>query len=164
MSVLMFQACYGITTIPSGSWLCRTCTLGIKPPCELCPNKGGAMKSTRTGTKWAHVSCALWIPEVSIGDVEKMEPITKISSIPVSEPSFVLGTKSHCFYFQPSRWSLVCVLCKEKMGACIQCSVKTCKTAYHVTCAFKHNLEMRAIIEDENAEDGVKLRVRYFIL
>lgn len=27
-----------------------------------------------------------------------------------------------------------------------------------MTCAFKHNLEMRAIIEDENAEDGVKLR------
>ena len=47
------------------------------------------------------------------------------------------------------------------MGACIQCSVKTCKTAYHVTCAFKHNLEMRAIIEDENAEDGVKLRVSF---
>ena len=43
------------------------------------------MKSTRTGHKWAHVSCALWIPEVSIGDVEKMEPITKISCIPVSE-------------------------------------------------------------------------------
>ena len=41
------------------------------------------MKSTRTGQKWAHVSCALWIPEVSIGCVEKMEPITKISSIPV---------------------------------------------------------------------------------
>ena len=43
------------------------------------------MKSTRTGHKWAHVSCALWIPEVSIGDVEKMEPITKISCIPVSK-------------------------------------------------------------------------------
>jgi hypothetical protein len=42
------------------------------------------MKSTRTGQKWAHVSCALWIPEVSIGCVERMEPITKISSIPVS--------------------------------------------------------------------------------
>ena len=60
---------------------------------------------------------------------------------------------------QPSRWSLVCVLCKERNGSCIQCSVKTCKTAYHVTCAFKNNLEMRAIIEDEQAEDGVKLRV-----
>jgi len=139
-NICVHQACYGITTIPSGSWLCRTCILGIKPPCELCPNKGGAMKSTRTGSKWAHVSCALWIPEVSIGCVEKMEPITKISSIP------------------QSRWSLLCVLCKERMGSCIQCSVKTCKTAYHVTCAFKHNLEMRAIIEDESAEDGVKLR------
>ena len=53
----------------------------------------------------------------------------------------------------------MCVLCKERVGACIQCSVKTCKTAYHVTCAFKKGLEMRAIIEDENAEDGVKLRV-----
>ncbi len=54
----------------------------------------------------------------------------------------------------------MCVLCKERVGSCIQCSVKTCKTAYHVTCAFKRGLEMRAIIEDENAEDGVKLRVR----
>ncbi|KAG6453412.1 hypothetical protein O3G_MSEX008140 [Manduca sexta] len=98
------------------------------------------MKCTPTGQKWAHVSCVLWIPEVSIGCAEKMEPITKISSIPAS------------------RWSLVCVLCRERKGACIQCSVKTCKTAYHVTCAFKHGLEMRAIIEDENADDGVKLR------
>ena len=45
---------------------------------------GAAMKSTKSGQKWAHVSCALWIPEVSIGCVNKMEPITKIPSIPVS--------------------------------------------------------------------------------
>ena len=115
------------------------------------------MKSTRTGSKWAHVSCALWIPEVSIGDVEKMEPITKISCIPVRFHWSEFVRK--CFFFQPSRWSLKCVLCKESNGSCIQCSVKTCKTAYHVTCAFKYNLEMRAIIEDEQAEDGVKLRV-----
>ncbi|XP_059079070.1 PHD finger protein rhinoceros-like [Tigriopus californicus] len=139
-NICVHQACYGITSIPSGQWHCRTCSLGIKPKCELCPNRGGAMKATKTGQKWAHVSCALWIPEVSIGCVEKMEPITKISSIPAS------------------RWNLICVLCKEKVGSCIQCSVKTCKIAYHVTCAFKRGLEMRAIIEDENAEDGVKLR------
>lgn len=63
-----------------------------------------------------------------------------------------------CYALQQSRWALICVLCRERVGACIQCSVKTCKTAYHVTCAFKHGLEMKAIIEDENAEDGVKLR------
>lgn len=114
--------------------------MGQKPDCVLCPNKGGAMKSTRSGQKWAHVSCALWIPEVSIGSVDRMEPITKISSIP------------------QSRWALVCVLCRERVGACIQCSVKTCKIAYHVTCAFQHGLELRAVIEDENAEDGIKLR------
>ncbi len=82
-NICVHQACYGITSIPSGPWVCKTCSLGIKPKCELCPNRGGAMKSTKSGQKWAHVSCALWIPEVSIGCVEKMEPITKISSIPV---------------------------------------------------------------------------------
>ncbi|KAK9751351.1 Enhancer of polycomb-like [Popillia japonica] len=139
-NICVHQACYGITRIPEGQWLCCTCALSQRPDCVLCPNKGGAMKCTRSGKHWAHVSCALWIPEVSIGCVEKMEPITKISSIP------------------QSRWALICVLCRERVGACIQCSVKTCKTAYHVTCAFKHGLEMRAIIEDENADDGVKLR------
>ncbi|CAN8012521.1 unnamed protein product [Ixodes pacificus] len=133
------QACYGITRIPEGSWVCRPCALGIRPPCALCPARGGAMKSTRSGSKWAHVSCALWVPEVSIGCVEKMEPITKISEIPAS------------------RWALTCCLCRERMGACIQCSVKACKRAYHVTCAFENSLEMKAII-DENPEDGVKLR------
>lgn len=62
------------------------------------------------------------------------------------------------FSLQPSRWALVCCLCKERIGACIQCSVKTCKTAFHVTCAFKNNLEMRTILESEE-EGGVKLKV-----
>jgi hypothetical protein len=30
------------------------------------------------------MSCALWIPEVGIGNVEKMEPITRIETITVS--------------------------------------------------------------------------------
>lgn len=63
-NICVHQACYGILKVPEGSWLCRSCVLGIHPQCLLCPKKGGAMKTTRTGTKWAHVSCALWIPEV----------------------------------------------------------------------------------------------------
>ena len=31
------------------------------------------------------MSCALWIPEVKIGNIEKMEPITNIEGIPVSD-------------------------------------------------------------------------------
>ena len=102
-NLCVHQACYGIlkvsikekllyalshqTTlirqflkVPEGSWLCRPCSLGIRGSavCILCDRKGGAMKSTRSGNKWAHVSCALWIPEISIADPERMEPITKV--------------------------------------------------------------------------------------
>ncbi|XP_067663945.1 protein Jade-1-like [Haliotis asinina] len=138
--ICVHQACYGIQNIPEGRWLCRTCSLGIKPTCILCPKTGGAMKSTKSGTKWAHVSCALWIPEVSIGCVERMEPITKISNIPAS------------------RWALVCCVCKDRVGACIQCSVKTCKTAFHVTCAIFNGLEMKTILDESDEQDGVKLK------
>ncbi|XP_036401671.1 protein Jade-3 [Megalops cyprinoides] len=129
-NICVHQACYGIVKVPDGNWLCRTCVLGIDPQCLLCPKKGGAMKATRAGTKWAHVSCALWIPEVSIACPERMEPITKVSHIP------------------PSRWSLICSLCKLKTGACIQCSVKSCTIPFHVTCAFEHCLEMKTILDE----------------
>ncbi|XP_076996163.1 protein Jade-1 isoform X3 [Tamandua tetradactyla] len=136
-NICVHQACYGILKVPEGSWLCRTCALGVQPKCLLCPKKGGAMKPTRSGTKWVHVSCALWIPEVSIGSPEKMEPITKVSHIP------------------SSRWALVCSLCNEKCGASIQCSVKNCRTAFHVTCAFDRGLEMKTILAEN---DEVKFK------
>ncbi|KAK3696718.1 hypothetical protein QZH41_013077, partial [Actinostola sp. cb2023] len=136
--ICVHQACYGIQNIPSGSWLCQPCSRAVsKPPCQLCRNPGGAMKRTKKGKNWAHVSCALWVPEVGFGSVERMDPIIKIENIPAS------------------RWNLVCYLCREKVGACIQCTVKTCMTAFHVTCGFKHGLEMRTVLDD-TAVDGVK--------
>ncbi|KAM9466980.1 protein Jade-1 [Clarias gariepinus] len=136
-NICVHQACYGILKVPEGSWLCRTCALGISPKCQLCPKKGGAMKPTRSGSKWVHVSCALWIPEVSIGNPEKMEPITSVSQIP------------------NNRWALICCLCKEKTGACIQCSAKSCRVAFHVTCGLQHSLKMNTILTDE---DEVKFK------
>ncbi|XP_072562926.1 protein Jade-1 isoform X1 [Paramormyrops kingsleyae] len=131
-NVCVHQACYGILKVPRGSWLCRTCALGVQPKCLLCPKRGGALKPTRSGTKWVHVSCALWIPEVSIGCPEKMEPITKVSHIP------------------QSRWALSCSLCREHTGTCIQCSMPTCVVAFHVTCAFDCGLEMRTILAEND--------------
>ncbi|KAG7459032.1 hypothetical protein MATL_G00226930 [Megalops atlanticus] len=136
-NICVHQACYGILKVPEGSWLCRICALGVLPKCLLCPKTGGAMKPTRSGTKWAHVSCALWIPEVSIGNPEKMEPIMNVSHIP------------------SNRWALLCCLCKEKTGACIQCSAKNCRTAFHVTCALDHNLKMNTILTES---DEVKFK------
>ncbi|XP_077597167.1 E3 ubiquitin-protein ligase Jade-2 isoform X2 [Stigmatopora nigra] len=131
-NVCVHQACYGILKVPQGNWLCRTCALGVQPKCLLCPKRGGALKPTRSGTKWVHVSCALWIPEVSIGCPEKMEPITKVSHIPAS------------------RWALSCSLCREHAGTCIQCSTPSCVVAFHVTCAFDHGLEMRTILAEND--------------
>uniref|UniRef100_A0A8C5QL62 Jade family PHD finger 2 n=1 Tax=Leptobrachium leishanense TaxID=445787 RepID=A0A8C5QL62_9ANUR len=136
-NVCVHQACYGILKVPTGNWLCRSCALGVQGKCLLCPKRGGALKPTRSGTKWVHVSCALWIPEVSIGCPEKMEPITKISHIP------------------PSRWALSCSLCKECTGTCIQCSMSACITAFHVTCAFDNNLEMHTTLAEN---DEVKFK------
>ncbi|XP_048884289.1 E3 ubiquitin-protein ligase Jade-2-like [Brienomyrus brachyistius] len=131
-NVCVHQACYGILKVPLGTWLCRTCALGVQPKCLLCPRRGGALKPTRSGTKWVHVSCALWVPEVSIGCPEKMEPITKVSHIP------------------PSRWALSCSLCRQHVGTCIQCSMPSCIVAFHVTCAFDHGLEMHTILAEND--------------
>ncbi|XP_065322080.1 protein Jade-3-like isoform X2 [Gordionus sp. m RMFG-2023] len=163
-NICVHQACYGIVKIPRGSWLCNPCqtqstdssllpppslplpsvspssqsshmipyspvstTSNTQPRCCLCPNPGGALKPTPSGSKWCHVSCALWIPEIGIGDPDKMEPITGIARIPAE------------------RWNFVCAVCKGKRnGACIQCSVKSCRIAFHVTCGFKGGLDMKA--------------------
>ncbi|KAG2455465.1 JADE2 ligase, partial [Polypterus senegalus] len=76
--------------------------------------------------------CNICVHQVSIGCPEKMEPITKLSHIP------------------QNRWALVCSLCKEHTGTCIQCSMPSCVVAFHVTCAFDHGLEMRTILAEND--------------
>lgn len=63
-------------------------------------------------------------------------------------------------YLQASRWALICCLCKERKGACIQCCVKACKTAFHVSCAHHNTLEMKTILTDDvDLDGGLKLKV-----
>lgn len=67
-NICVHQACYGIAQIPEGDWLCSPCRKygspkGVK--CIFCPNTGGALKPTSNDDQWAHVSCALWVPEVN---------------------------------------------------------------------------------------------------
>nr|CAD7441601.1 unnamed protein product [Timema bartmani] len=90
--------------------------------CELCPSRDGALKRTDNGG-WAHVVCALYIPEVRFGNVTTMEPIM-LQLIP------------------QERFSKVCYICEEQgkggkatVGACMQCNKSGCKQQFHVTCA-----------------------------
>lgn len=120
------QECYGVPYIPEGQWLCRKCQLIGRgsPNCIFCPNNEGAFKQTNT-SKWSHLLCAIWIPEVGIGNQSLMEPVTDVEKVP------------------KSRWKLQCYICKQRMGASIQCSNKNCFVAFHVTCARRSQLYLR---------------------
>ncbi|RXK35381.1 hypothetical protein M231_07371 [Tremella mesenterica] len=124
-NLAVHQDCYGVPYIPEGQWLCRKCTVSPENPvsCLFCPNEGGAFKQTTTG-HWAHLLCAIWIPELIVGNPIYMEPVDGVETIP------------------KNRWKLTCSLCREKVGACIQCADRSCFVAFHVTCARQHGLLM----------------------
>ncbi|XP_014298758.1 protein AF-10 isoform X2 [Microplitis demolitor] len=124
-TVAVHQACYGIVTVPTGPWYCRKCESqerSARVRCELCPSRDGALKRTDQAG-WAHVVCALYIPEVRFGNVTTMEPII-LQLIP------------------SERFNKTCYICEEQgrgsratVGACMQCNKTGCKQQFHVTCA-----------------------------
>ncbi|XP_055678971.1 protein AF-10 isoform X4 [Lutzomyia longipalpis] len=124
-TVAVHQACYGIVTVPTGPWYCRKCESqerSARVRCELCPSRDGALKKTDNAS-WAHVVCALYIPEVRFGNVTTMEPII-LQLIPAE------------------RYAKNCYICQEmgkgsraNVGACMQCNKTGCRMQFHVTCA-----------------------------
>lgn len=120
------QECYGVPYIPEGQWLCRKCQLIGRgtPTCIFCPNTDGAFKQTNA-SRWSHLLCAIWIPEVSLGNATFMEPVMDVEKVP------------------KQRWKLTCYICRQKMGACIQCGNKNCFVAFHVTCARRAKLYLK---------------------
>lgn len=109
------RKCYGVHEGVDEAWLCSWCKqMGDVDesvnPCVLCPKKGGALKPVYSSVKGAgsaafvHLFCSLWMPEVYIDDMEKMEPVMNVGEV------------------KETRKKLVCSVCKSKCGACVRCS------------------------------------------
>ncbi|EAZ63063.2 Zn-finger protein [Scheffersomyces stipitis CBS 6054] len=142
--IAVHQECYGIAFIPEGQWLCRKCMINKnrKTDCVFCPSKTGAFKQL-DNSLWSHVICALWINELYFANPIYMEPIEGIDLIP------------------KSRWKLVCYICKQRIGACIQCTNRNCFQAYHVTCARRAGLYMEMTMGMQGAISN-KMTLRTF--
>lgn len=130
--IAVHQECYGVAFIPEGQWLCRKCMINKNrtTQCVFCPSTTGAFKQL-DNSLWSHVICALWINELYFANPIYMEPIEGIDNVP------------------KSRWKLTCYICKQRVGACIQCSNRSCFQAYHVTCGKRAGLYM-------NMTQGIK--------
>ncbi|CAA7395728.1 unnamed protein product [Spirodela intermedia] len=138
--VSVHMKCYGVLDAPQGTWLCSWCRQSEATnnenkdgdgPCLLCPKRGGALKMVGTNIdqsgrtlKFAHLFCSLWMPEVSIGNIETMEPIMNTEGV------------------HETRKRLICSICKVKQGACIRCSHGACRTSFHPVCARDAKLRM----------------------
>ncbi|XP_078426701.1 lysine-specific demethylase 4C-like isoform X4 [Cetorhinus maximus] len=114
-------SCYGVPLheIHDG-WTCSRCIIGAwTADCCLCNLRGGALKQT-TDKRWAHVMCAVAVPEARFANVVDRSPVD-VTRIPLQ------------------RLKLKCVFCRKRvkktLGACIQCSYGRCPTSFHVTCA-----------------------------
>ncbi len=130
------QACYGsgANKIPDGPWFCDACSYSKrtgkpKPECVLCPKAGGALKRT-SDARWAHIVCALWIPEAQFLDTTGRDMI-------------------HTWSVNEKRLDLTCSICGEQSGACIQCKAPRCLTAFHAACARHGGVHM---VEKEKEE------------
>ncbi|EFN53929.1 hypothetical protein CHLNCDRAFT_13553, partial [Chlorella variabilis] len=128
--LFVHMCCYGIRQAPHGKlWLCDVCSLSLEkpPPCALCPVLGGALKRTTCG-RWAHPTCALWLPETSLDATASHHLLHGL----------VQGVQK----VHRSRFQLTCQLCRQQHGACMQCCETRCYAGFHPLCARQAGYQM----------------------
>ncbi|XP_077557644.1 lysine-specific demethylase 4A-like isoform X2 [Haemaphysalis longicornis] len=125
-SVCVHAHCYGVALpVDKASWKCDRCSVqATSVECCLCSLRGGALKATTHG-RWVHLLCALLVPEVTLVDTRTRSPVDVRGVTPQR-------ARLRCTYCHKLRDRLGSL---RDSGACIQCTLGKCTTAFHVTCA-----------------------------
>ncbi|XP_041039697.1 PHD finger protein 14 isoform X7 [Carcharodon carcharias] len=142
--VTVHEGCYGVdgesdSIMSSASenstepWFCDACKCGASPSCELCPNVDGIFKETDAG-RWVHVVCALYVPGVAFGDIDKLRPVT------LTEMNYSKYGAKECSLCEDIRFA--------RTGVCISCDAGMCRAYFHVTCAQREGLLSEAAAEE----------------
>ncbi|RXM29182.1 PHD finger protein 14 [Acipenser ruthenus] len=146
--VTVHEGCYGVdgesdSIMSSASenstepWFCDACRNGVTPSCELCPNQDGIFKETDAG-RWVHVVCALYVPGVAFGDIDKLRPVT------LTEMNYSKYGAKECSFCEDTRFA--------RTGVCISCDAGMCRSYFHVTCAQREGLLSEAAAEEDIAD------------
>ena len=122
-SIVVHQACYGVSD-PDTNWKCDWCSEAPRRvkakgesarTCALCPVQGGPLKPT-FDRRWCHISCALYVPEITFGKQKRLRPVKGLTA----------ALKRH---------GGRCCMCKNASGATITCAELNCSKRFHVMCA-----------------------------
>ncbi|XP_051728869.1 PHD finger protein 14 isoform X2 [Ctenopharyngodon idella] len=146
--VTVHEGCYGVdgesdSIMSSASenstepWFCDACKNGVTPSCELCPGQDGIFKETDAG-RWVHVVCALYVPGVAFGDIDKLRPVT------LTEMNYSKYGAKECSLCEDARFA--------RTGVCISCDAGMCRSFFHVTCAQREGLLSEAAAEEDIAD------------
>ncbi|XP_072269525.1 PHD finger protein 14 [Pyxicephalus adspersus] len=146
--ITVHEGCYGVdgesdSIMSSASenstepWFCDACKCGVTPSCELCPNQDGIFKETDAG-RWVHIVCALYVPGVAFGDIDKLRPVT------LTEMNYSKYGAKECSFCEDPRFA--------RTGVCISCDAGMCRSYFHVTCAQKEGLLSEAAAEEDIAD------------
>uniref|UniRef100_A0A673H3U9 PHD finger protein 14 n=1 Tax=Sinocyclocheilus rhinocerous TaxID=307959 RepID=A0A673H3U9_9TELE len=146
--VTVHEGCYGVdgesdSIMSSASenstepWFCDACKNGVTPSCELCPIQDGIFKETDAG-RWVHVVCALYVPGVAFGDIDKLRPVT------LTEMNYSKYGAKECSLCEDARFA--------RTGVCISCDAGMCRSFFHVTCAQREGLLSEAAAEEDIAD------------
>lgn len=147
--------CYGLDESQTSDieWICDRCQEKNRSliSCELCPCRGGALKSM--GTSWMHITCALVVPGVKYTDLIKSTR-KEIKIIPQDN---IL-----CCYCDKTTG-----IAKYIQGRCIQCEGywidgKThipCSRFFHPTCGHRNGAKFIFFDLHRDSKTDMPIRV-----